>query len=179
MNVYVLDADVNKYQVIYYTNEDDIVEFKRSFNGTPMKDTWRAQDRFQFVPRRLSKGDTPGLNTHIPVFSPKAAKVLADFLEPNGELLPITCGGEEYFVFNVTRVIDALDEDNCELKRFDSGRIMFVESFCFFPEKLIGINLFKVPQCILQDVFVTEPFVERVKTAKLKGFKFRLVWSSD
>jgi len=179
MNVYILDADVNKYRPIYYTNEDDIVEFKRQFDGTSMKGRWMAQERFAFVPRRLPKGDTPGLNTHIPVFSSKAVNVLADLLEPSGELLPITCSAESYFVFNVTRVIDALDEGNCELKLFDDGDIMDIVRFAFFPKRLEQTTVFKVPQCVLTDVFVTDPFVERVKAAGLKGFTFRLVWSSE
>jgi hypothetical protein len=179
VNVYILDADVNKYRPIYYTNEDDIVDFMRSFSGTAMKNNWTAQQKFQFVPRRLVKGDTPGLGTHVPVFSLKAANILADFLQPNGELLPIVCGDESYFVFNVTRVIDALDEDECELKLFDDGDIMDVVRFAFFPERIRGTTVFKVPQCILTDVFVTDPFVERVTDANLKGFTFRLVWSSN
>jgi len=179
MEVYTLRADVNKYRGIYYINADDIVEFNRRFDGTPMKETWTGKEQFAYIPDRLRKGDTPGLSTHIPVFGLKAVATLEDFLRPNGELLPMTCDGERLFLFNVTRVVDALDEDNCELERFSSGRIMDVESFSFFQRKLSGIIVFKIPQLILMDVFVTEPFVERVKTAKLKGFKFRLVWSSD
>jgi hypothetical protein len=113
------------------------------------------------------------------VFSLKAVNALADFLKPNGEPLPIICDEERYFVYNVTRIIDALDEENCELKLFDSGRIMDILRFSFFPEKIGDTTVFKVLQCILTDVFVTEPFVKKVEEAKLKGFKFRLVWSSD
>lgn len=179
MKVYTFCADVNKFRGIYYTNEDDIIEFKRSFDGNPIKDTWTGNEQFAFVPARLRKGDTPGLSTHIPVFNSKAVEILADFLEPNGELLPITCDGERLFVFNVTRVVDALDEDNSELKLFSDGEIMDVVGFSFFEEKLSGMTVFKIPQLIRMDVFVTDPFVERVEAAKLKGFKFRLVWSSD
>jgi len=132
MKIYILDADVGKYRPIYYTDEDDIVEFIRRFNGTPMRNIWKAEEKFAFVPRRMIKGDTPGLNTHIPVFSVKAAKALEDFLKPNGELLPIICDGERYFVFNVTKVVDALDEANCELKLFNDGDIMDIIRFEFF-----------------------------------------------
>ena len=179
MRVHILDADVNEYRGLYYTNDDDVLEFKRRFNGKPMREAWTAEDRFAFVPRRLRQGDTPGLSTHIPVFSAKAVDVLADFLEPNGELFPITCGGQRFFAFNVTRVVDALDEQNCEVVRFSSGRLMTVDRFSFFEDKLFGITVFKIPQLVLMDVFVTDPFVESVQTAKLKGFKFRRVWSSD
>jgi len=179
MKVYTLRADYNRYRGLYYTNEDDIIEFNRRFDGTPLKKVWAGKEDFAFVPRRLPKGDTPGFSTHIPVFNHKAVRALADLLEGNGELLPLTCGVEQYFVFNVTNVIDALDEANCELERFSSGRIMDVVRYCFHEERLAGTTVFKIPQAVLMDVFVTDPFVERVKTARLKGFKFRLIWSSD
>jgi hypothetical protein len=179
MKVHKLDADVNKYRGLYYINDDDVVEFKRRFNGTQMKHAWTAEEQFAFVPARLPKGDTPGLSTHIPVFSAKAAEILRDFLEPNGELLPITCDGQRFFAFNVTRVVDALDETSSEVVRFSSGRIMEVDRFSFHENRLIGITVFKIPQLVLKDVFVTDPFVERVMATRLKGFKFRLVWSSD
>jgi len=179
MNVYKLDADVNRYRGIYYTNKDDMIEFHERFNGIPMKNSWTSKEQFAFVPRRLRRSDTPGLSTHIPVFNSKAVEILGDLLKPNGELLPITCDGERLYVFNVTRVVDALDEASSEVERFGSGRIMDVVKFSFFQERLQGVTVFKVPQLVLMDVFVTDPFVERVEAVKLKGFKFRLVWSSD
>ena len=50
--------------------------------------------------------------------------MLEEFLKPNGELLPISCDGEKYFLFNATRVVDALDEPKCGLQLFDDGGIM-------------------------------------------------------
>lgn len=178
MNVFILDADVNKYRGIYYTNEDDIVEFNRRFDGAPLGKRWTGKEKFSLTPERLPKGDTPGLSSHIPVFSARALKVLADFLERRGELLPILCDRETYFLFNVTHVIDALDEPNCDIERFNGGRIMSIDRYAFVEKKLMGEILFKLPQAPLGWVYVTDPFVDRVKTEGLKGFKFRLVWSS-
>ena len=179
MNVYILDADVNKYRGIYYLNEKDVVAFNRRFDGTSMKRKWTVREKFAFVPRRLPKGDTPGLSSHVPVFSSKAVTILRDFLKPNGELLPISCDGEKYFLFNVTRVVDALDEPKCELKLFSDGEIMDIVRYSFLNEKLIGVDMFKLPQRPLGWVYATDAFVDRVRAAGLKGFKFRLVWSRD
>jgi len=179
MNVYILDADVNKYRGIHYVNEEDVVEFSHRFNGTSMKRKWTGREKFAFVPARLPKGDTPGLRSHIPVFSSKAVTVLEDFLEPNGELLPIICDKEKYFLFNVTKVVDALDEPNCELQLFDDGGIMDIVRYSFLKKKLIGVNIFKLPQDLLGWVYATDAFVDRVQAAGLKGFKFRLVWSDE
>ena len=125
------------------------------------------------------KGIPRDLSSHVPVFSPKAVTVLEEFLKPNGELLPISCDGEKYFLFNATRVVDALDEPKCGLQLFDDGGIMDIIHYSFLKAKLIGIVIFKVPQDPLGWVYVTDPFVNKVRTARLKGFKCRLVWSSD
>jgi hypothetical protein len=179
MHVYILDADVNKYREIYYANEEDSIEFYRRFNGAPMRNRWTRNERFLFYPSRKRNGDTPGLTAHIPVFSPRAVLALGDLLEDNGELLRITCEGEEYYLLNVTRLVDALDEPNCQIVRFDDGRIMKIDGYSFVEEKLIGVGLFKVPQKPLGNVYVTDHFVSRVKAAKLKGFKFPRIWSTD
>lgn len=179
MNVYILDADVNKYRGIYYVNEENVVEFNRRFDGTSLKRNWTGKDEFRFIPERLARGDTPGLSSHIPVFNSRAVRVLADLLEAGGELLPITCEGEDYFLFNVTLLVDALDEARCEIERFDDGRIMDIESHFFVEKKLTGAVVFKLPQDPLGGVYVTDVFVERVKRNNLKGFKFRHVWRSE
>ena len=178
MKVYILDADVNRYRPIYYVDENSVVEFSRSFNGTPIGNAWTGKEQFKFVPRRMPKGDTPGLDTDIPVFNPKAVEALADLLEGNGELLPISIGSERYFLFNVTQILDALDEPHCEVVRFDSGRIMDIIRYSFVEAKLAGAFVFRIPQDVGR-VFVTEPFVERVKSAGLVGFKLPLVWSGE
>jgi hypothetical protein len=178
MNVYILDADVNKYRGIYYVNEEDVVEFNRRFDGSPMKRKWTGREKFAFVPRRLPKGDTPGLSSHIPVFNSKAVTVLGDLLKPSGELLPIICDEEKYFLFNVTRLVDALEEAKCELKLFSDGGIMDIVRYSFLEEKLMGVDIFKLPQRPLGWVYATDAFVDGVRATKLRGFKFRLVWSS-
>jgi hypothetical protein len=87
--------------------------------------------------------------------------------------------GEEYFLFNVTRVIDALDESKSDIVRFQGkSKILDIESHYFCEEKLARTAIFKIPQIVTMDVFVTDLFVERVQTEGLKGFRFPLVWHS-
>jgi|WetSurMetagenome_2_1015567.scaffolds.fasta_scaffold214001_2 hypothetical protein len=179
MKVFTLRADFNNYRGIYYVDSDRVIQFSRRFDGTTKKRMLTGKEEFKFIPEKLPKGDFPGLSTHIPVFNYRAVEALSDLLQGNGTLFPITCAGENYFIYNVTRVIDALDETNSEIERFDSGRIMDVDRFAFFEERLRGATIFKIPHMVLMDVFVTEPFVDRVRISKLKGFEFRLVWGSD
>ena len=179
MNVYYLRTDANKYRGVIIT-QGDWRPFCDLFDGTPVSGPW-TDVTIGWDPdmRRKPKGDFPSLLTHIPVFTSKAADVLSDLLEGSGELLPIMVDGEEYFLYNVTRVIDALDESRSEIIRFDDFEIMDIDVHCFFPEKIGDAAVFKIPQMVTSDVFVTDVFVDRVKSARLKGFKFPLLWSSE
>jgi hypothetical protein len=180
MNVYYLRAAANNYQGLIIT-QGNWRPFSDLFNGFPVNRPW-TNVTFGWDPdvSRLPKGDCPLLFTHIPVFTTRAADALSDLLESNGELLPIVISGEEYFLFNVTRVIDGLDESESEIIRFkNSSRILDIERHCFLHEKIDKATIFKIPQMVTSDVFVTDVFVERVKSARLKGFKFPLLWSSE
>jgi hypothetical protein len=180
MNVYYLRADSNKNRGLIVT-QGNPHEFYHLFNGFPLNPSWKdVTIGWDPDMRRLPKGDFPDLFTHIPVFTPRAVDALSGQLEGNGELLPILIAGEEYFLYNVTRVIDALDESRSEIIRFDdSSKFLDVEVHCFFPEKIGNTTIFKIPQMVTMDVFVTEVFVQRVKSARLKGFDFPILWSSE
>ena len=70
-------------------------------------------------------------------------------------------------------MIDALDESNSEVIRFDDcARLMRVDRYAFLSDKLKGSVIFKIPQFPTERVFVTNHFVERVKATLLKGFWF-------
>jgi hypothetical protein len=105
----------------------------------------------------------------VPVFSQRAIEALRDLLEPCGEILPLRCHEGTYFAYNVTRLVDALDEAQSELERFSSGRIMWIERPVFFPDRLAGEVIFKVPQSPNR-TFVTDPFVRRIWERGLVGF---------
>ncbi len=177
MKVYILLAASNSYKCLEMAG-GDLFEFSGQFKGIPLKSLFKGAE-LRFSPENLPKGDYPSLIPSVPVFSRKAITVLRDLLENSGELFRVLCSKEEYFLFNVTRLTDALDETNSECARFDDGRIFDIERHSFFPEKLPGLIIFKLEQHPLGSVYVTEPFVQRVKSTGLKGFGFQLVWSND
>jgi hypothetical protein len=178
MRVYLLRADSNHYES-FIMRVGHLFEFARRFDGKPFKRSWKDVE-IGLDPGRFPKGDTPSLIPGVPIFSGKAVKALQDVLEQNGELLPVIVGGEEYFLFNVTTVVDALDEPRSEVIRFNgSNKVLTISSYSFFGEKLASRIIFKIPQMLRGDVYVTEPFVKRVRSAGLKGFWFPLVWNSQ
>jgi hypothetical protein len=108
-----------------------------------------------------------------------AVDALSDMLEAGGEILPLaTDDGVELWALNVTRVIDALDEEHSILRRFPDGRIMFIAAPAFHEPLVRDVDFFKLP-LHSSEIFFGECFIERVRAARLTGLKFNPVWSAE
>jgi hypothetical protein len=105
----------------------------------------------------------------FPAFSRRACDVLRDFLEPNGELLPLDSKVGEYYVFNITTVLDALDTSRAVLE-FGG-----VDYFAFHKEKLKGRSIFRILEEPMMTI-VSDAFVRRVHEHGLNGFDFSKIW---
>ena len=177
MDVYQLYDDcTGKYRDLFMLFPF-VYDFAQRFDGTPMKRPW-SDARLEWDSESRAPKPDFDLLLSVPTFNSRAMDALRDLLEGNGEILPTTCEGEQLFFYNVTRVIDAFDESNSKITRQPWGNeIWGIDKYTFFPEKLMGVVIFKIPRC--DRVFVTDPFVERVKSSGLKGFWFLRRWSTD
>jgi hypothetical protein len=177
LKVYILAADANRYQNLTWSNEQTRRQMWERFRGVPIGHSWESplvevvRDAKQN--KDLLPGDFPSLGGHAPTFSQNAVEVLGDFLSEAGQVLPLRSDEGVYFVVNVTKVVDALDEEASEIKRFPDGRIMRIVRHQFKPDRLHGIAMFKLPQAPQMYTYVTDQFVERVRDAGLTGFQFR------
>ncbi|MGC9357759.1 MAG: imm11 family protein [Anaerolineae bacterium] len=180
MKIFTLRAHVNHYRNLV-PDQEKVLEQYRAFDGTALAEG--------FLPIQVEPGeqadlpwsDFPGLTSHIPVFSPHAVTALHDLLTGNGQFVPLVCPAcpEPFQAFNVTRLVDVLDVENSEVKRFRSGRIMRVLRYSFHEERLADLTIFKIPEEPLKMVFVTRDFVRRVQNKGLTGFRFQLLATSE
>lgn len=122
--------------------------------------------------------DYPCVDLSIPAFSRRAVDVLREFLQPNGELLPLVSRVGDYFAYNVTTVADILDRKKSKVKWYDdSEQIIAVEisRYEFRPSRLRALTIFRlVEQPAL--TYVTQKFVDLVKDHDLQGFHFIKLW---
>ena len=178
MNVYELGSDVNKFVWVRCTHEDDLDFSMEHFRGEPMKNIWYPLEVEHLIEnkkdRRLPAGDFPYFGGD-PAFSRRATDSIRDILEANGEILPLKSKDGEYYAYNVTNTIDALDEEKSELKLHRDGSIMRVLQYVFHEDRIKNEQIFKIPQKIGL-VFVTDAFVQRVQDEGLLGFKFPEVY---
>ena len=113
----------------------------------------------------------------FPAFSRRACDALRDLLEPNGELLPLDSKAGEYYFYNITTVIDALDleKSRCAFWCDTPTTAVDIEFFAFHEERLSGTAIFRI---IEQPIYtlVTKMFIDRVGDCELNGFHFEKVW---
>jgi hypothetical protein len=175
--VFQLHPDAERYQWLTLTRESDF-NILHDFRGAPVASTWQplpAEWITEGKQRRKARSDFPILGS-TPTFSARAVDALLDVLVPFGELLPLTGEATGFFVYNVTRIIPALDEEQSSLVRFDSGGIMMVSRYVFHAARVREEVVFKVPN-IHMTVFATEVLVRRAKEAGLTGFDLPAVWA--
>jgi hypothetical protein len=179
MRILKLKPDVDRYRWLALVDDADARILSDLHEGPvgaawkPVRVEWIEEDTQSGKP----KSDFPTLGT-TPVFSERAVDALLDLLVENGEILPLDVEGERYFAYNVTRTLDALDQDRSVIVRYPTGRILDISRYEFLPDKLDGSALFRLPQ-FRGRAFVTDAFAARIRDFELTGFELVNVWSSD
>ena len=118
--------------------------------------------------------DFPFFASWTVIMRSRAQSVVAEMCDCSGEWLPLNSeDGVTLHALNVTRVLDALDTDSSDVMYFPgTSRIMFVKKASFKESVIRGVDVFRLPG-VSSDVYVSEKFVQAVKTAKLRGIQFR------
>lgn len=133
------------------------------FDGTPLRSASRPF-RVWWDPHSASRdlGDFPGFPE--PVLSGRAVAALGADLRHHGDLLELISDDGEFYLHNVTDVVDAIDKAAFHGERFpSSGRWMFMQKrVCIFAA-LVGHEIFRIPQmpspvpCGRQPTFTRKP----------------------
>jgi hypothetical protein len=173
MHVYILEADANNYAGLLTVDDYDIDKLE-PFDGSPMADGWTPVRMYWETEGSRPIPDFDEVSGGL-AFDERAVEALGDLLE--GELLPIEVeeeGGGPHWLFNCTRLSNALDEERSEVERFEArGRILHVSRYDFDPRELAGETIFKLAQKPRAHHHATDTVRDRVEEAGLRGFPFR------
>ncbi len=161
--------------------DDADYEIFWSLDGSSRTKNWKAVKvrRVRADERQaFNASDFPWLGAHALVMRQKTVEALRDMLERSGEILPLaTDDGTVLWVLNVTRVLDAIDEQHSEVLRFPgSGRIMRIKSLAFLEPTVRGVDIFRLPHRA-SSTYVSDRFVKAVQGAGLEGLEFKRVWT--
>jgi hypothetical protein len=175
MRVY-LALQATGYEFCRPSRQDDFETVNVQINGASRGATWKPipvhivhEDRG----RSLKPSDAPWLESHALVFRPKASRALETLLLEHGELLPLACDEAPLAILNVTRVVDALDEQASDITRFSSGRVMMVNRHVFHADAIGNAAMFKIPNLRVSPTFVTQRFIDAWGSAGLEGLQFK------
>ena len=156
--------------------DDDITpgyEAIREWPPTFLKEKWippRVEGR---VPEFQ---DFSALDFILPVFNSKACEILKQFLEPNGELLKIDSPKGDYYFYNVTNILDALNVERSKLEYLRKPALASDITYFSFNEDIIKnqsiFRFYEFPMMLV----VSDKFVETVKKHNLTGFDFKKIW---
>ena len=163
-------------------DSDDFNVFARLINGVSRNSTWRP------IPMKLVSqeegvealySDSPWLGEHALIFRTPLKDALGELLKANGELLPLVCSEADLIVFNATKIICALNENESTVSRFSGGQISWIKRFVFRPEVVDGVDIFKIPNLTASPTFLSERFVDTWNACGLVGLDFLPVWGPD
>lgn len=118
-------------------------------------------------------GDVFSVQISSFILNEKSYRVLYPYIKNEVQIFKIKSEDENLYVVNVTNIIDCLDYDKSEFKRFtSSGRIMEVTKYAFKERLLKNAFIFKLPEFSNNLNYVTEDFKKVVEENNIKGFKF-------
>lgn len=151
----------------------DASETVRKWTPVYLEDIWEP---VTVTGRVAPFNDSPSVDG-LPAFSQRACDILREYLEPNGELLPLDSNVGQYFFFNITTIVDVLDVNKsiCHFWCDPPTTAVDIESYQFYEERLSDLSIFRIYDNPIE-VFVTDQFVRKVFESGLNGFSFKKVW---
>lgn len=181
MNVYELNPDGERKWVRFFTLDGVVLGDYSPTNplftsGAKLRIGRNEESTPKGSPAKL--GDFSNVNyAPYPCFSGHAKSVLEPHFNGLGQWLELDFDEAPYWLFNITNIIDALDESASRI--VDLGSVVAVKEFAFKSEMLRNQLIFKIPQRPGSYNLVTDRFVKLVEQHRLTGFVFKPLWSLE
>lgn len=188
MKIYSVHADHDKYDACIINFEACAKEHPNLTNYEMMFMLDGRSVASEWWPRKMERYNELPLADYISKLSGDVLIMRREAIEKlrplfgNIEVLPIDCDFGDYWAVNVMDVLDCIDYDMSEFKRFAQKdpnvlpRIMIFRKFAFRPEQIRGHHVFKIIDQPKSHIFVDEVFMEEIEKQNITGFKCKLVW---
>jgi hypothetical protein len=183
MNIFTYDPDVVTFNPLSLEGIDDVLGFLDYLSGYSEVMPNIAGLRFRQLHEEgdattRELGDSPSLGlSQVMTMSRRARSVLQDLVEEHVQFVPLATTSGDIFACRVRPVLDALDPLRSSFDRFSSGNVFAIERYVFKLPTTHLPPIFRMPYLRRSYIYVTDAFVDRVRTAELQGFCFEHVWS--
>jgi len=125
------------------------------------------------VKKSVPLGDCPYFAAVILIVSEKLKGLIQAFTDDELEFLPVDIDGQPgYSYMNVLCMLDALDQKNSELKRFEEGgKIMYVIQARYHEKIVDGHHIFLLPN--YHGVYISEDLKKYLQDNNVQGVTYR------
>jgi hypothetical protein len=181
-SVYRVLVSVQKYQ-FFETDEISFAEKTWSkLHVEEVGDSWTPPAVYVFRPKKKEGNFIGLLGGRVFAVANETLKsypMLQTFFEQSGEILSLPHSGREFFVFNCTNCLNALDTKKAILS--EAGTT--VDKYAFLPGRF-HFTLFTVPEsndllCVEGMSAASDEFKGYVEENKLTGLIFEKLWSDE
>lgn len=169
----------NKDSLLLAAVDDDSHPINGSnFKGKSLSDIWNPVTVETLYKRNYS--DFPKYGIGKPVVSEKVRDILLPYISEQVEFLPLHHENNRLYMLNVTNILNCVDWNRSEVRRFKSGMFAdfnkLVLDFNKIPE---GTFIFKIKETAVTTVYVTDLFRNLVEQHNFKGLDFSVVFDSE
>jgi hypothetical protein len=169
------NGSVNETAPLVYANDDEMRSGMFDASGQSLVWNHRPQLAVFKEPRRKQPKPRSDISTLRPgalVLNGRANAALGEFLARFGQLLPLECDGEVEYFYNVTALINCIDQEH-SMKR-GSGSIA---KEAFFEEAVPQVaTVFKDPLMVRTRIYVNDAakdlLQKLIENAALTGVEF-------
>ncbi|HLQ24459.1 MAG TPA: DUF1629 domain-containing protein [Acidiferrobacterales bacterium] len=172
MKIYELEGDVHFLRITYDKELTELVKHER---GKRMGELWgkvSLNSMKGVVKKSVPLGDCPYFAAVILIVSEKLKGLIQAFTDDELEFLPVDIDGQPgYSYMNVLCILDALDLKKTELKRFDSGKIMYVIQAQYHDEIVNGHHIFMLPN--YHGIYISEDLKKYLEDNYVHGATYR------
>jgi len=138
MQVWEMTNVSDKFHSLILTeqSEENYSYLRGEFEGHRIEKPWYPPS-LKYLKKRANKSDAPKCwDINAPIFSERAVTALANFLENTSQLLPLEHEKEKFYAINVLNIVDGFDKQKSKIKYFNSGKIMNIEEYFFYCDKI-------------------------------------------
>lgn len=132
-------------------------------------------------PEILKKYDVVPVNKPVLIVNQRVIDILTEMCPHDFQIFPATIIPEtkkqapfenhEYFVLNLTKTVDVIDEENSVFERWPDNDLKNIKSVTYLENKMNGLQLARQYNYHL-DIIASPDLVKRFKKEKIKGVKF-------
>lgn len=189
MNVWKYTADVDHFctlRLVDHRRDAHLLQSENLRIGKPLtppfptievqyETDWKELSPSQRMLARkgeLARPDFPSLYGIEVILQEGALRALEPLIKDSVQIIPLECEDDRLYLIHVVDVVDCLDVERSDIKRFESGKLLRVRHYELKNlELLSGKGIFKMAGLPL--AFLTDTFKALVEEHDLKG----LVWN--